>query len=629
MIEDRGIENSETIIENAEADSSLDAILMAQADTGSEPAGSPSSGSSGSSGTPGISVIIPDADNRVTLAASASIEDIQLDGNDLLLIQPDGSQIRVIGGALSVPTFIIGEIELPQEVLVAALDSNGFNVAAGPGNTLSVSPQAPTGSGGQFEDSSGASIAGDGLQALGLLGDTSLTDGSTEGGEIQDIGNVVSRFTGGDVAGEIIESEDVPGGVDADPEPAKGTITFFDPDFAETRTADVSARSVVAQDINGRASLTDAQLDALLAGFSLDSAGGITVESTTEAGGSINWTYFVDNEAVDFLSDGETITLSFDVRINDGILSSVQTVTITVRGTNDAPFISETPSSTVDEDDLPEGTSPEAAFLTATGDFGIDWGADFGDDADTADAVGGPQDLPSGLGDRSLTFAADQEGPTAFKSDGVDVRYVLSNGGTILTAYKGDSLDKVFEVSLSDDGTGSYNFVLLGNLDHSDSTDEPLPLDFTVTATDAGGDTFSATFTVTVNDDTPVAHEVVASRVLDDEAQSEFTPTNSGSNSWFDFSDTNPNYKQVTGGAGTLFTAGADGMKSVSIDGPEFTVVYMDGEGFAQTEIVSWDEGVVAGDGSTTFTATSDNYPLGEGGAATLVISADGSYVFT
>ncbi|MDP3523738.1 MAG: hypothetical protein Q8S27_04110, partial [Hoeflea sp.] len=177
MIEDRGLDVSETVIESAEADSGMGAILMAQADIGSEPAGTPTSNGTPAGGAPGISVIVPDAENRVTLAADASIEDIEVDGNDLLLQQPDGSQIRIIGGVLNVPTFIIGDIELPQEVLIAALDANGFNVAAGPGNTLSVTAQSPLGSGGQFEDSSGASIGDDGLQSLDLLGDTSLIDG--------------------------------------------------------------------------------------------------------------------------------------------------------------------------------------------------------------------------------------------------------------------------------------------------------------------------------------------------------------------------------------------------------------------------------------------------------------------
>ncbi|MCO6407388.1 VCBS domain-containing protein, partial [Hoeflea alexandrii] len=355
MIEDRGLDTSETIIENADADSGMDAVLLAQADTGTDPAGTPPSDPSASGGAPGISVIVPDADNRVTLAASASIEDIQLDGNDLLLVQPDGSQIRIIGGALSVPTFVIGDIEVQQEVLVAALETSGFNVAAGPGNTLSVSPQSPTGSGGEFEDSSGASIAGDGLETLGLLGDTSGGgDGGAAAAFDEDTGNIASVLTGGVSTGGIVESVDNPGGVDADPVAATGSITFFDPDFGETRTAEIAASNVVSQVLKSGGSLTAAQLDALLAGFSLDTPGGITVESTTAAGGSIDWTYQVGNAAVDFLAAGDVITLSFDVQINDGIFTVTQTVTVTVTGTNDVPVI--------------EGATNPAAILEVAGD---------------------------------------------------------------------------------------------------------------------------------------------------------------------------------------------------------------------------------------------------------------------
>ncbi|GAB5460378.1 VCBS domain-containing protein [Hoeflea alexandrii] len=387
MIEDRGLDTSETIIENADADSGMDAVLLAQADTGTDPAGTPPSDPSASGGAPGISVIVPDADNRVTLAASASIEDIQLDGNDLQLVQPDGSQIRIIGGALSVPTFVIGDIEVPQEVLVAALETSGFNVAAGPGNTLSVSPQSPTGSGGEFEDSSGASIAGDGLETLGLLGDTSGGgDGGAAAAFDEDTGNIASVLTGGVSTGGIVESVDNPGGVDADPVAATGSITFFDPDFGETRTAEISASNVVSQVLKSGGSLTAAQLDALLAGFSLDTPGGITVESTTAAGGSIDWTYQVGNEAVDFLAAGDVIRLSFDVQINDGIFTVTQTVTVTVTGTNDVPVIDavSNPAEIVEavDADPASNTPAETQTLNATGSLTVT-------DVDVADVLTG------------------------------------------------------------------------------------------------------------------------------------------------------------------------------------------------------------------------------------------------
>ncbi|WP_201772384.1 VCBS domain-containing protein, partial [Hoeflea sp. BAL378] len=365
MTEDRGLYLSDTIGDDGRLDIGADPVLMAQADTGQEAGAAPAAASS--------MEFVPDSDNRVTLGADVSLEEIRLDGDDLLLIQPDGTQVRVIGGALNLPTFIIGDIEIPQDVLVAALNTNGFNVAAGPGNTVSVSAQAPTGSGGDFQDSSGASLQGDGAPTLALLGDSALGSGDQAGeGGLQDPGNIAARLTGGGiVTGAVVESADVPGGVDADPFAATGAVTFFDPDFGETRQADVSARAVVSQQLNGGGSLTTAQLQGLLDGFALDTAGGVTVESTSAAGGTINWTYALANGALDFLGAGETVTLSFDVRIRDGIFSTTQTVTLTVTGTNDAPVItSRVQSGLVDETaDVPGGLDADPASVSGTISF--------------------------------------------------------------------------------------------------------------------------------------------------------------------------------------------------------------------------------------------------------------------
>jgi len=445
MTEDRSFDQSEAVLENLEADYGSEAILLAQASTRSGTDGS----SSSSPAVPGISIVVPDSDNRVTLSGTVSIEDITRDGDDLLLLQPDGSQIRIVGGALNIPTFIIGDIELPQEVLVAALDANGFNVAAGPGNTLSVSPQAPAGSGGEFEDSSGASIAGDPVAALGLLGDTSGEDGQNEGaGVLEDAGNIVSVLTGGVSAGGIVESDDNPGSVDADPVAARGWISFFDPDFGETRTAEVASRSAMSQALNGGGTLNAAQLDALLAGFSLDTLGGITVESTTAAGGSIGWTYFVGNDAVDFLASGEVITLSFDVRINDGIFSVTQTVTVTVTGTNDAPVIEATSSLA---DTITEQTDTTGAItpLTATGQIVLS-DVDLTDTHTTSQtfvsAVWSGGAIPAVDPGALVIAAVDQGGDTA------DWTYTVADNALDFLAV-GETLTITYDVAVQDDST--------------------------------------------------------------------------------------------------------------------------------------------------------------------------------
>ena len=481
MTEDRGLYPSDTIGDDVQPDIGGNPVLMAQADTGQEAdpvrSGAPAASS--------VVSIVPDADNKVTLDADVSLEEIRLDGDDLLLIQPDGTQVRVIGGALNLPTFVIGDIEIPQEVLVAALNTNGFNVAAGPGNTISVSAPAPTGSGGDFQGSSGASLQGDSTETLALLGDTTGGSGEQAGADDrQDPGNIAATLTGdGIVTGAVVETQDVPGGVDADPIAATGTVTFFDPDFGETRQADVTARSVLSQQLNGGGSLTAAQLQGLLDGFSLDSEGGVTVESTSAAGGTINWTYAVANGALDFLAAGETVTLTFDVEITDGIFSATQTVTITVTGTNDAPEItSGVQADTVAEmpDDV-DGTDADPASVTGTISFS---------DVDLSD------------------------NPSASHDGGTVSATTLANGyaltaGQIAALKAGFSLDDADLTNFSQtsgQGSTGWTYQLANGAVDFLGAEDVVELTFTVTIDDGHGGTISqdVVITVTGTNDAPV-----------------------------------------------------------------------------------------------------------------------------
>ncbi|MEP2806211.1 MAG: VCBS domain-containing protein, partial [Rhizobiaceae bacterium] len=95
------------------------------------------------------SELTPDADNIVRLPETASVENIQVDGDDLILRQADGSLITIKNAALNIPTFYLGDVEIPSGVLVAALQTNGIDVAAGPTGALSVVGD-PSSSGGNF-----------------------------------------------------------------------------------------------------------------------------------------------------------------------------------------------------------------------------------------------------------------------------------------------------------------------------------------------------------------------------------------------------------------------------------------------------------------------------------------------
>ena len=78
--------------------------------------------------------------------------------------------------------------------------------------------------------------------------------------------------------------------------------------------------------------------------------------------------------------------------------------------------------------------------------------------------------------------------------------------GATLTAKAGagDNVRDVFTVTL-DPGANKYTFTLKDTLDHTDSTPFPLDFSYTVTDGDGDGDTTDGAFTVTVNDDVPMA----------------------------------------------------------------------------------------------------------------------------
>ncbi|CAN7486531.1 T1SS-143 repeat domain-containing protein [Neorhizobium sp. LjRoot104] len=201
-------------------------------------------------------------------------------------------------------------------------------------------------------------------------------------------------------------------------------------------------------------------------------------------------------------ADGDQVTKSFSVSIDD-----------------DTPVLSLFPSSSgVDEDDI--GTAAGAS----TNSLNIFWGADRGN----AVADGGQSNAD---GDRYVVFDGNSA-PNGLTSNGHAIRYETSLNGTLLTAYRyegghyvganGENLgaDKagaaVFTVGLSDQGSGSYTFTLIDNLDHSGFQGGKITLGFDFTAVDGDGDDADGSFYVSIDDDTPSLTSVAASSVDED-----------------------------------------------------------------------------------------------------------------
>ena len=526
MIYDRDFNPSDAAFGKSQADDGTDAILLAQAETGSDPAGSPASDPASSTPVPGISIVIPDSGNRVTLRDSISIENLQLDGDDLLLIQPDGSQVRVIGGAVNIPTFVIGDLEIPQDVLVAAFTANGFNVAAGPGNTLSASAQTPTGSGGEFQDSSGASLEGDGLQVLGLLSDDSGT-GDGAGGTFSELNAGNDRLEGG-------EGNDNPSGGAGDNILNGGSFNSVPVLVAGAAvTGEVSEADVIP--VTEALTFASGLLNLSIPGTGSGGDDSDPVVSTIEvpAGGSVLdinvtldmvHTYMGDLEVSLVTPDGTEVWLTY----GDGWEGAEGEMTFDDEAASD--FYSGeatgwvgtwTPSydslSKFDGKDMSgvwslrikdwfggdTGTLRSWSLEISTGDGGTPIATSSAEVDLTSLVNVGAEVTSNGGSEFTLKTIATAEDLTGVTKGGVQVQ-IVSDGTTLTGFAEGAPDTPLFTLTIS--GAGIATVTLLRGLDQADDTGQ---IDFSrfIEASDASGDSVTLAdgqFVITVNDTVPV-----------------------------------------------------------------------------------------------------------------------------
>lgn len=114
-----------------------------------------------------------------------------------------------------------------------------------------------------------------------------------------------------------------------------GPVTFTDTDLTDTHTAHVAFNNAVG---GGGGSVNTALLTAL--------GTALSVPSSTLAAGvhTFNWDFALDNNLVQYLGAGETVTATYTITVKDNsgdlnAISAGQTVTVVITGTNDTPMI--------------------------------------------------------------------------------------------------------------------------------------------------------------------------------------------------------------------------------------------------------------------------------------------------
>ncbi|MES2602407.1 MAG: VCBS domain-containing protein [Pseudomonadota bacterium] len=140
-------------------------------------------------------------------------------------------------------------------------------------------------------------------------------------------------ITAVDVAGAVKEDTSV---VPVDTLHDTGSVTFADADATDHATASATFVSDSASSgVTISGALHTALQDAL------------TLQASTFAtnAGTINWDFDLDNSLVQYLAEGETVTVTYSITVKDDSgtatdTSAAQTVTVVITGTNDAPVVS-------------------------------------------------------------------------------------------------------------------------------------------------------------------------------------------------------------------------------------------------------------------------------------------------
>ncbi|BCG93589.1 beta strand repeat-containing protein [Mesorhizobium sp. 131-2-1] len=133
---------------------------------------------------------------------------------------------------------------------------------------------------------------------------------------------------------------------------ANGTLTVNDADLSDTVTPSVTLVSPVGP--------TGGLSNATLLGMLTVAPGPLAANPTDSH--NLSWSFNSTPQAFDFLAAGETLTLTYTVKADDGHTGTdTQTVAITITGTNDAPDISvgaaDSAAAGLNETNLPLSTS--------------------------------------------------------------------------------------------------------------------------------------------------------------------------------------------------------------------------------------------------------------------------------
>ncbi|MER8696373.1 hypothetical protein NKI77_26000, partial [Mesorhizobium opportunistum] len=363
---------------------------------------------------------VADANHVVKLPANVSIDNIKVDGHNLVLEQADGSVIVIKDGALNVPTFLIGDVEVPRVALIAALEASHVDVAFGADGSMSAGPGGSTSSaGGDFSVPAGG--IGDGFGLSALLPPTDLAFGQPDHRELfpsllpdstPSIIDLTPETTGGDTtvyekglpagSGELADHD---AGNDSDPsEHNTGTFTINSPDGIGSVTINGQVISAAALANSGSTSID----------ITTPLGNMLTINGYDASTGQVSYSYtLLHSETHPAGSDPIFDNMTVTVTDTDGDVS--------LPGTLSVQIVDDVPTANPDANSVAAGSHAEISgnVITGVGETDPSTGADVkGADSATvtsAFGTGAAQDVTSAV---IGTTIAGQYGTLTLYSDG-------------------------------------------------------------------------------------------------------------------------------------------------------------------------------------------------------------------
>lgn len=200
-------------------------------------------------------------------------------------------------------------------------------------------------------------------------------------------------ITGGDTSGAVAEDGTVS---------ASGSLGFADVDFSDTHSV------TFAPDGEG-----------YLGSFSAS----LVTDTTGDVAGSLDWSFSVDNAAIQYLGAGDTLVQTYTVTVDDGHTggTTTQVVTITITGENDAPEITGTVATLA-------GGTEDTGYTISAADLLQGWSdVDQGTTLSVANLTADYGSIASdGMGGWVFTPDANYNGPVVLHYDVVD-----GDGGSV------------------------------------------------------------------------------------------------------------------------------------------------------------------------------------------------------